>query len=962
MKSKRFVVVFIVVLVSMLLFTSVSVFSLTNMARENTKEINTMLAYRIYDMISSKLSEPMTVSKTMSCDNFVIEMLKNEDNYSEDEMIEIFRKYLNKIKSQYDYDAANIISEKSRRYYTDKGLNKVIDVENDDHDIWYKNFIDRNEKYYLNVDVDEVNQDQWTIFVDVRIEDENDVLLGVCSVGLRMTQIQKIFSDAQNEYGVKVNFVDKDGLVQVDIDDVNIENTYIDISRSGSDANSDNVFVSDENGQMTVSKYLDALGWYLVLRSDSMGINNQFRNSIVLNAGMSVVIAVIVLNVIVIVYRRSDRKEEVADRLSKQLSSTADIYISMHEINFLNDTFSEVQNNKAEAAAMIGETRNNCQQMIRMIMTRFSDETTRDSILDFVDFSKLDGRLKDVNTVTTEFLSADEKWRRARYIVSERTPEGKVAQAMYLIEDIDAEKRDRDLTLETLRSMNEQISSIANIYFSMYDIDLNNNTFSEIKTSVKKVSELIGPHVENVQQSMYDVMNAMSDITTRASIHDFVDFSTLNDRLSDKDTITEEFLSYRQVWSRARFVVSKRNPDGTIAHVMYLVEGIDEEKRSRDKLTEDAKTLNYRISSISNIYLTAHEIDLANDTFTQMKSDSSLVNSILTETHENARAAFRKIMETVTDESYRDNVLRFTDLDTLGRRLRNKNTITIEYLNTDKQWRRGRFIASRRDEHGKLTHVLWLSEDIDAEKRERDKLIDISERAFAASEAKSLFLSNMTNEISAPIKAVLEANDIILQGSADAQITECSEKIRTEGTALLGMINDILDFSMMEAGKVDIIPGDYDLLKVIDELVGAIKPKADAKGLGFVTDIGSGIPHLLRGDSKRIRQILNNLLTNAVQFTERGAVTLSVDCVKIPDDPEHLMLRAAVMDTGIGMKPEELQRLFPGVDRDSEGTSLGIEITQKLLRMMDSSLEVESVYELGSKFSFELRQTAVSRE
>ncbi|MBP1592531.1 MAG: response regulator [Oscillospiraceae bacterium] len=663
------------------------------------------------------------------------------------------------------------------------------------------------------------------------------------------------------------------------------------------------------------------------------------------------------------------RRNEVTERLSSQLSSTADIYISLHEINFIDDTFIEVRNNKTEAADIIGDTRTNCQQMIRAIMERFSDDTTRESLLDFVDFSKLNVRLKDRNTITTEFLSADKLWRRARYIVSERTPDGRVARAMYLIEDINEEKRARDLSLEAVKTLNEQMASVANIYFTMHDIDLANDSFTEIKTNIKDVSDLIGDDRINAQETMYAVMKQMSDPATRAALLEFVDFSTLNERLRNRNTITQEFLSFKGVWSRARFVVSKRNEDGTVNHVMWLVEGIDEEKRQRDELAETAEMLNYRISSIADIYQTAHDIDLENDTFTEIKSDSRMISELIGDNRENARDTLRHVMESVADEAFAESVLRFTDLETIESRMFGNKTITIEYMNKNKQWRRGRFIASRRDESGRLKHILWLTEDIDSEKKERAELIDLSERAFAESEAKSSFLSNMSHEIRTPISAVLGLNEMILRECDDASILEYSENIRNAGNTLLALINDILDFSKIEAGKMSINEAKYDLTVLINDLANMIRIKAEEKGLHFVLDISPEIPKNLFGDAIRIRQIITNLLTNAVKYTEKGSIELSIRYREDAGDPENIVLVVSVRDSGIGIKPEDMRKLFSEFERidedhntSVEGTGLGISITEKLLGLMGSTLRVDSIYGLGSRFWFELKQKTTDRE
>ncbi len=712
------------------------------------------------------------------------------------------------------------------------------------------------------------------------------------------------------------------------------------------------------------------IAYYATMQNDWRCVSVNDTTSVFLSLTVILWLTIsFVLAIVVIVgaiMAASAKRSIVSERLSKQLSSTADIYISLHEINFVTDTFVEVQNNKAEASQMIGETRNNCQQMIRMIMTKFSDSSSRDEILDFVDFTKLDARLKDRNTITSEFLSADKKWRRARYIVSGRLADGRVSDAMYLIEDIDAEKRDRDTALDAVKMMNEQISSVANIYFSMYDIDLENDRFREVKTHASNITDLDTEYQENAQAASLASIDRMTNAVSRQTMRDFVDFSTLDERFSDSNTVTEEFLNNNDLWCRARFVISKCKEDGTIQHVLWLVESIDEEKRKRDKLTEAAETLNYRISSISNIYMTAHEIDVPTDTFTEIKADSKYLVDLVDDTSVQAQATLRHVMQKVCDPSSVEEVLRFIDFSTLERRLKRVNTITTEFMNKEKRWRRGRFVVSRRDERGKLLRVLWLIEDINDEKEERDKLVDLSERAIAASEAKSSFLSNMSHEIRTPINAVLGMNEMILRECDDRNIIAYSESIKTAGSTLLGLVNDILDFSKIEAGKMEIIPVDYDLSSVINDLVNMIQTKADSKGLELVLEISRTVPKMLHGDEVRIKQVITNILTNAVKYTERGSVTFCIGYEKIPDDENSIMLNVSVKDTGIGIKKEDMRKLFSEFDRieekrnrNVEGTGLGMSITKRLLEMMDSSLEVESIYELGSKFSFSIKQTVV---
>ncbi len=240
------------------------------------------------------------------------------------------------------------------------------------------------------------------------------------------------------------------------------------------------------------------------------------------------------------------------------------------------------------------------------------------------------------------------------------------------------------------------------------------------------------------------------------------------------------------------------------------------------------------------------------------------------------------------------------------------------------------------------------------------------EIADSANQAKSAFLSNMSHEIRTPITAVLGFNEMILRESKDAEILTYAENIKASGHSLLGLINDILDISKIEAGKIKIIPVDYDMTSVINDLVVMNEVRAREKGLKLILDIDRNIPRLLNGDEIRVKQIITNILTNAVKYTKIGSVTFSVGYKKIETEPDNVMIHVAVKDTGMGIRNEDLERIFSQFERideknnrNIEGTGLGLNITKSLLEMMGSSLKVESVYGVGSVFSFDIKQKVV---
>ncbi|MBQ9487152.1 MAG: response regulator, partial [Selenomonadaceae bacterium] len=180
-----------------------------------------------------------------------------------------------------------------------------------------------------------------------------------------------------------------------------------------------------------------------------------------------------------------------------------------------------------------------------------------------------------------------------------------------------------------------------------------------------------------------------------------------------------------------------------------------------------------------------------------------------------------------------------------------------------------------------------------------------------------------------------------------------------------GIVNDILDFSKIEAGKMDIIPVEYSLSSLLNDLVNMVQKRAEKKNLEFHIDADENLPCDLLGDEIRIKQVITNILTNAVKYTEKGGVTLKVTFKNISADA--ILLCVSVKDTGIGIKPEDIKKLFSAFERIEEkrnrtieGTGLGMNITQRLLEMMNSRLEVSSVYGEGSEFSFELAQKVIN--
>ncbi|MCX8087581.1 MAG: ATP-binding protein [Rhodocyclaceae bacterium] len=240
--------------------------------------------------------------------------------------------------------------------------------------------------------------------------------------------------------------------------------------------------------------------------------------------------------------------------------------------------------------------------------------------------------------------------------------------------------------------------------------------------------------------------------------------------------------------------------------------------------------------------------------------------------------------------------------------------------------------------------------------------LDIARRkAEAANEAKSAFLANMSHEIRTPLNAIVGLAHLLRRDSSDPAERDRLDKIVNASNHLLELINDILDLSRIEAGRLALDIGDFNLVQLIDNLVSLTTPRVAERGLEFVLDIDPALTPatFLRGDSLRLRQILLNYLANAIKFTERGRITLRVR--QLSADDAQVRLRFEVEDTGIGIAPEKLPSLFEpfeqadaSITRRYGGTGLGLAINRRLAELMGGRLGVESTLGVGSCFWFEV--------
>ena len=247
-------------------------------------------------------------------------------------------------------------------------------------------------------------------------------------------------------------------------------------------------------------------------------------------------------------------------------------------------------------------------------------------------------------------------------------------------------------------------------------------------------------------------------------------------------------------------------------------------------------------------------------------------------------------------------------------------------------------------------------------REERAHLIKQSRELEAANEFEKMFLANMSHELRTPINSILGFAEMVKRSSDDKEVLEYAQDISTSSDHLLTLVNDILDLSKIEAGEFILNPNPYHILEGVQAIYDILKLRARDAGLDFIIHMDENIPSKMLGDRERDVQIALNLLTNGIKYTKKGSVTLDIHTERIPNDENHVNLFIVVTDTGIGIAPENINKIFDAyrrIDKNVstiEGTGLGLAIARKYANAMEGDITVESTLGAGSVFTAVLKQ------
>lgn len=545
-----------------------------------------------------------------------------------------------------------------------------------------------------------------------------------------------------------------------------------------------------------------------------------------------------------------------------------------------------------------------------------------------------------------------------------------------LAEAKEARKVDQDLLNENKLELERErqfLEVLSRDYTTVYHLDLINSTLEPLKltndaNAKTKLSDQMRKKIDYVSHlklycKEYITSRNRQEILKVMEPENLYQILLKNSRFSYRFESVPNKSGYK--YFEIQIVrINEKEFDGHalmgFRHIDDLVMREETRHRELEEALEKERINNEILSAIGKIYYAIFRIDLTTDIYEEISSDQEVHH--LTGKRGCASAEMMEICKTFVVPEYQERIYKFFDLHTLAERLKDEETIAAEYLAKDGNWHTARFIVKRRDAHGKVTHVLYVTQLISDTKRREQSWIAIAEDANKANEAKSEFISQIAHDIRTPMNAIFGFLEIAEANLKDEQkLQYCLRKMKAAGEFMKELVTDVLDLSRMEHGKLILHPEETSITEIVSEFGTALTNTKMEKHLTINTRVHDIIHDVIRVDILRIKQIYSNILSNAVKYTpDQGSIDFEVYEEELK---EHGKVRvtAVISDTGIGMSEEYMNKMYGKFTRETDtrinkvnGYGLGLSIVHQLVDLMKGTIEVKSKLGKGSCFTIKL--------
>lgn len=548
------------------------------------------------------------------------------------------------------------------------------------------------------------------------------------------------------------------------------------------------------------------------------------------------------------------------------------------------------------------------------------------------------------------------------------------------------EERNESKSTEALKKERMFFEVLCRDYTSVYYLDLEQDAAEVLKVAENaNTADMIGTESRQKLPYSSEMKKYCEAYVVDSGKEEFLrvlSTENLMKELADSDRFIYRYQSNPNKAGHKYFEVqavriTEEGYDNEIILAFHHIDDIITAEQKRQQEVEASlqreKANNEILEAISKIYYAIYEIDLERDTYCEVARDEKVKH--FSGTQGCASWEMEKLCENVVVPEYKGRIMQFMNLGTLADRLADDDTTAEEYVARDGNWHTARFVVKRRNEQGKVTHVLYVTRLISDAKRREKNWIAIAQEANKASESKTVFLRRMSHDIRTPINGILGMLEMENRHRDDVEkLQECRNKIYSAVEYLQSIVNNVLDIGKVESGGFILEHRSFDLVDLLMKQLSVIGIQAAENGINFHggKEMSTIRHRYLVGSPIHVNRVLMNLANNAIKYNHRGG-DVTLYCTEISSDEDTAVYEFICSDTGLGMSKEFQKKAFEPFTQEGKesvssynGSGLGLSIVKEIIEQMNGTIRLESEEGVGSTFTvtipFEIDHEAQRQE